>query len=366
MMHKDSIAAEISQRIKHNHGKISFAEYMQLVLYAPGLGYYSAGATKFGAAGDFVTAPELGTLFAQCVAQQCAQILALNPNSVILEIGAGSGQLACDLLTSLKKLNSLPKKYLILELSAELRQRQQQKIRDLCPEYMNIFTWLDLLPETAITGIILANEVLDAMPVTKFYATATQIQEYYVTEINNKLSYQLEPASEILQNAIIKLNLPNLPYESEINLWLPGWIKSLSESLNAGAILLFDYGFSRAEYYHPERSTGTLMCHYQHHSNPDPLFNPGLQDITAHVDFTAVAEAAEDNNLEISGYTNLASFLINCGITNFIETSIKQAQELNTLTSPAEMGELFKAMILTRSIDIPLVGFSQFDKLHTL
>ena len=372
--HSQLLQQKIADLIRSQGGKLSFAEFMQQALYAPGLGYYNCGATKFGAAGDFVTAPELGSLFAKCLAVQCAQILENSCGNTILEIGAGSGQLACDLILSLNNLGITLDRYLILELSAELIQRQQQKISQLCPQFLDRVQWLDQLPANPINGVILANEVMDAMPVNRFHFADNVLQEYYVTTANNNFAYELLAPSTPLQRAFEQQNLSMYlesgehAYSSEINLWLPAWIKSLSHSLNTGAILLFDYGFPRAEYYHPQRDSGTLMCHYQHYCHADPFWYPGIQDITAHVDFSTIAIAATACDLNLSGYTNLASFLINCEITkqSSVPLTVQQAQEFNTLTSPAEMGELFKASCLTKHISDSLVGFAQFDKRYSL
>lgn len=373
LAHSHKLQAYIHAQIQQHGGSISFADFMQHVLYAPGLGYYNAGTQKFGASGDFVTAPELGSLFAKCVAQQCAQILGRLEHKTILEIGAGSGQLACNLLLALQQFDIHIDQYLILELSADLRQRQQQKLQQQCPEFYAHIKWLDQLPNENFTGVIIANEVMDAMPISKFHWHNNVLQEYFVTtSISGNFEFVLQDASKKLDqtfsatNIALYLETVNHSYTSEINLWLNAWIHSLSACLNAGAILLFDYGFGRAEYYHPQRDTGTLMCHYQHHSHSDPFYLPGLQDLTAHVDFTAVAEAAHDAALEINGYTNLASFLINCGITSFCDHSIAQNKELQILSSPAEMGELFKVIALTRNVDEILMGFAHFDKLHSL
>lgn len=345
---------------------------MQLALYAPRFGYYSGPVQKFGAQGDFITAPELGSLFAQCVAQQCEQILGSINATTILEIGAGSGQLACDLLKTFDQANVLIEQYLILELSADLRATQQQKLQQQCPELFDRVTWLDQLP-TAFSGVIVANEVLDAMPVTRFRWHNNILQEHYVQlDANDKLQHFYNEPSQQLADAFADLDLAThlgsceLPYESEINLWLAPWLRSLNDCLTQGAILLFDYGFGRREFYHPQRNTGTLMCHAKHQTNHDPLHNPGLQDITAHVDFTAVAESAYNTGLNVAGYTNLASFLINCGIVGMLDHSIQQNREIQFLTSPAEMGELFKAICLTKEIDLALIGFSSYDKLHSL
>lgn len=349
-------------------GKITFAEFMHHALYSPGLGYYSADTIKFGKQGDFITAPEIGNLFAQCLANHCKQICMYSSNN-ILEIGAGSGRLACDLLTILEKNNHKIDKYYILEVSENLKQRQQDLIFKHLPHMLHKVYWLDQLP-TNFSGVIIANEVIDAMPISRFHYTNNTLQEYYVTLDNQNFTYVLDKPSEELKTIFNNINIPqyiNSPYTSEINLWVTPWIKSLSECLHNGAILLCDYGFPRKEYYHPDRNTGTLICHYAHKCNTNPFLNIGLQDITAHVDFTLVAEAADANNLSIAGYTNLTSFLINCGILDLIDVgSIHQQHELNLLTSPAEMGELFKVMALTKNLQLDLLGFNQFDKTHCL
>lgn len=368
--HNKLLVDHLYEQIQANNGRISFAEYMQHVLYTPGLGYYSNNSLKFGKDGDFITAPELGTLFAQCLAVQCAEILTEINAHTILEFGAGSGQLACDLLHFLHAHNITLENYYILEVSATLRLRQQEKIQQLCPQYAHIVQWLDHLPTQPINGAIIANEVLDAMPVNQFYFANNVLHEYYVTYDTKKFTYLLDQPSVALANAFARANLAaciSQPYTSEINLWLPAWIKSLSEVLNVGAILLVDYGFKCTEYYHPQRHTGTLMCHYRHHCHTDPLINIGLQDITAHVDFTSVANAAYSSGLSIAGYINLASFLINCDIVNFLQTSSpQQAQEVNILTSPAEMGELFKVMALTKNLTGGLIGFKCYDRSYSL
>jgi len=368
--HSQKLIAHIIQQINSHGGQISFTDFMHAALYAPGLGYYSAGTTKFGAAGDFVTAPELGKLFAQCLAVQCTQILNSLHYKNIFELGAGSGQLACDLLRALAQQEIQLENYFILELSADLRQRQQEKIFKQCPEFCNIVHWLEQLPSTPIEAIIVANEVVDAMPVARFHFENNILQEYYIKLDEHGFTEVLAPASENLQTAFTAANIAEYvsqPYISEINLWLSNWLQSLNNVLSNGAILIADYGFPRAEYYHPQRNQGTLMCHYRHRSHTNPLVNIGLQDITAHVDFTAIAEAADAYGLEIAGYTNQASFLLNCGIIKFLEFgNIKQHQELQTLTSPSEMGELFKIIALTKNIDTQPLGFEHFDKQHRL
>lgn len=370
MQHSQQLNLHIRNMIKASGGKISFAEFMQQALYAPGLGYYSAGNIKFGPQGDFITAPEIGTLFAKCLAVQCAEVLALTSGQDILEIGAGSGQLAYDLLQTLEQQQVAITNYFILELSADLRNRQQEKVLTLPTTLKNKITWLDSLPNTPINGVILANEVIDAMPVARFHYAENTLQEYYVSANHKQFITVLDTASTALYNTFRQTHLADIvsqPYSSEINLWLPSWIRSLNTCLAAGAILLCDYGFSRHEYYHPQRNNGTLMCHYQHHNHPNAMLNIGLQDITAHVDFTTIAEAASSCDLTVAGYINLAGFLLNCGITEFLPAnSIRHSQEVNILTSPAEMGEIFKCMALTRNVNHTLRGFCQFDKKHCL
>jgi SAM-dependent MidA family methyltransferase len=353
-----------------SQGKISFSQFMHFALYTPGLGYYSNDSIKFGAAGDFVTAPELGNLFALCLANQCYEVLAILPHKNIFEFGAGSGKLASDLLLAFSHLNIELDNYFILEVSATLRKRQQEVIAQRCPQYAHKVHWLDQLPSTPIDAIVIANEVLDAMPVSRFYFDNGILKECFVACLEENFVYQLDQPSPMLQSAFEQYGLSSYitnTYCSEINLYIDSWLKSLAECLNKGTIILCDYGFPRTEYYHPQRDTGTLMCHYHHRAHTDPFMHIGLQDITAHVDFTHVAEAAEACGLTIAGYTNQASFLLNCGLMQYLETnSIQHAHEINVLTSPAEMGELFKVMALSKNIDLDLVGFRQFDKTHCL
>lgn len=352
-------------------GPMTFARYMELALYAPGLGYYSAGAQKFGASGDFVTAPEISPLFSHCLAKQCQQVLDLLGTGNILELGAGSGIMAADILLELEQLNCLPQYYYILELSADLKQRQQQLLQQKVPQLFNRIIWLDSLDNLKLRGIILANEVLDAMPVHKF-KIENGIQEFYVNYNNNELIWKLSTPSQLLKEYIKNLGIELANgYESEINLILSAWIKTLSGVLQRGVIFCIDYGFPRQEYYHPDRGMGTLMCHYQHRAHDNPLTLVGLQDITAHVDFTAVARAAEDADLDVSGYTTQANFLLSCGITDIAPTmdTIQQfnlSQQLKKLLLPSEMGELFKVIALARNLDIPLLGFNLYDMRNKL
>lgn len=376
----DSEAAKIShaltehihQAIEANGGKLPFSQYMQMALYAPGLGYYSAGAQKFGPSGDFVTAPELSPLFANCLARFCQSILASVPQSCILEFGAGSGRLACDLLTALAELDCLPERYIIIEVSPDLRARQTTLLKESCPELIDRIEWHSELPETAIEGVILANEVLDAMPVTLFEMNEDDCFEAHVSWQDSHFVFTNEPADADLTaqcQALKKTHFPSCEhYRSEINTWISPWIKSLSNSLKKGVVLLIDYGFPRSEYYHPQRTQGTVMCHYQHRAHSNPLILPGLQDITAHVDFTHVAESADECGLSVSGFTSQAFFLLGAGISDFVGDAPNAAtnQVIKTLTYPSEMGDLFKVMALTRDWDDALLGFDLADYRYRL
>jgi SAM-dependent MidA family methyltransferase len=378
--HSEQLIALIYDEIKSAGGRISFTCYMELALYAPGLGYYSAGSRKFGESGDFVTAPEISSLFSQALARQISEILkALAESGVekrdVLEVGGGSGIMAADMLAELERLKSLPGSYFILELSADLRQRQKEMLSERVPHLLSRVQWLDELPTSGFSGVVVANELLDALPVVCFSVEKNGIKERYVTWQDNRfqwLSAAQESAKLKEQLEAVAKGLP-VGYASEINLASNAWIQSIADSLEAGVVLLLDYGFPRHEYYLPERSAGTLMCHYRHRAHDDPFVYPGLQDITAHVDFTAIAEAAQASGLDVSGYTSQAYFLLSNGITELAEanTSNEQeqllnAQQIRTLTMPNEMGELFKVMALTKKYESALTGFSMLDARHKL
>lgn len=378
LMHSQKVLEIVKADIVANKGCITFARYMELVLYTPGLGYYDANLPKLGSAGDFVTAPEVSSLFSRCLAHQCQQIIELlDGNSCLMELGAGTGQMAADILLELEYHNALPERYLILEISADLRQRQQKMLAGRVPHLFERITWLEQLPAAPLRGVILANEVLDAMPVHRFQFNTTGLHEIYVGWKEGKLVWHLDkPSSEELVKRVNQLGLPDTEaYESEINLMLPAWLKSIGTCLQQGLILLIDYGFPRHEYYHPDRYMGTLMCHYRHRAHGDPFILAGLQDITTHVDFTAVAESAVvAAGLTVSGYSTQAAFLLNCGLLNLTSSPIDntvrnpfvRSQQIQTLTSPSEMGELFKVIALTRAmeerLDKPLLGFTWQDQ----
>ncbi|MFI4937896.1 MAG: class I SAM-dependent methyltransferase [Candidatus Berkiellales bacterium] len=379
--HQQQLLKYLRTTCEQAGGWISFADFMDIALYAPGLGYYSAGMNKFGISGDFVTAPEISPLFSQCMGAQCAQVLShLNANEMnILELGAGSGKMASIILPYLAEQNCLPKHYWILEVSADLKARQQQYLNEHCQPFFDKFVWLERLPEKPFEGIIIGNEVLDAMPVHLFQiGNNHQILEGFVGEANGtwQLAYR-EPKTPHLKEAVENLHVDFSPgYTSEINLSLNPLVEALSQSLEKGIILFLDYGFPRHEYYHPSRHMGTLTCHYRHHVISDPLQYIGLQDITAHVDFTAVALAGQSCGLDLVGFTHQAAFLIGNDLLKFAEAAAHQtsyaiSQQIQYLTAPHEMGELFKAIALSKRFEElvrkePLKGFQMFDQRQRL
>lgn len=371
----EALKRRIIDAIEAADGWIGFDRFMELALYAPGMGYYSGGAQKFGAAGDFVTAPEISSAFSQTLATQAVQIMALSAPQII-EVGAGSGRLAADLLLELERRNALPERYAILDLSGELRERQRMIIGKRAPHLLDRVQWLDHLPET-FEGLVLANELLDAMPVHLVQWDDAAIFEHGVSAKNGEFVWSDRPATgRVLEKAqAIGEEFPLPPgYLSEICLAATDWTASWASILNRGALLLIDYGFPRHEFYHPQRATGTLMCHYRHHAHGEPFLLPGLQDITAHVDFTAIVEAGFNAGLELLGYTTQAAFLLNCGLTDVLarvpaddlKRYLPLAQAAQKLISPAEMGDLFKVITLGKGIDETLVGFAQGDRSETL
>ncbi len=372
LSHSARLDEFIRRDIAAHDGWISFARYMELALYAPGLGYYTAGAHKFGAAGDFVTAPELSPLFGRTLALQVAEIMASSAPH-ILELGAGSGKLAVDMLTELEQNGGLPHSYAILEVSADLRARQQALLSECLPQLRDRVKWLDTLPEK-FSGAIIANEVLDALPVHLAQWRDSAITERGVAVQDNRFVWQERAIGDAaLLHAAQQIKVPE-DYVSEIGLAARGLINSLAQRLELGALLFIDYGFGAREFYHPQRNRGTLMCHYRHHAHDDPFFMPGLQDITAHVNFTDIAECAIEAGLELIGYTNQANFLINCGITELLKDASPEnlrdylplAVQVQKLTSPAEMGELFKVIALGKAMHNPLRGFVRGDLSRSL
>lgn len=383
----DALALQLSEQLQQkiylaiveNGGLISFERYMQMALYEPGLGYYSAGLEKFGEGGDFVTAPEISSLFSRCLAKQCQQVLAgISGHTCILELGPGSGAMALDILRELDGNHALPSIYYMLEPSADLRQRQQQKISNEIPHLAERVVWLEQLPTKKIEGVILANEVIDAMPVKRIIF-ADEIEECMVTceaQTNNGKKFRwskqaLDAECKKKIHAILdtlKDDLP-LPYIADLNFYIEPWLNSLNAILANGLILISDYGYPRHDFFHPQRHMGSLICHYRHHAHDDPFLYPGLQDITASVDFTAIAEVAVDIGLELAGFTTQAHFLISCGLDKLIsehEINISDnariTQQISQLTMPGEMGEKFKFIGLSKSLDMQFQGFNLFDQ----
>ncbi len=380
----DAVAAQTSQYLqvlveqKLKTQTLSFAEYMQLALYEPGLGYYMAGAHKFGEGGDFITAPEVSPLFGQCIARQCQQIFAATEPTV-LELGAGSGKLAASIINAFS--NTPDFKYSILEPSAELQQRQQRYLQGvLGDDNFSRVTWCNELPQ-AIDGVIIANEVMDALPFEQFTIAKDGPMQVGVALEDGALNYTMMEAPTAMRDKIdqiqqdIGFDLPH-GYTSEISMLLPGWISALGACLKRGVLLLSDYGYSRKEYYLQERSTGTLSCFYQHRTHTDVFFYPGLQDITAHVDFTHVVESGAAVGLDLLGYTSQASFLLDNGLLDIAEPQLQACQseaerltlsaQIKTLSLPGEMGERFQFMALGKSFSTPLAGFRSQDLSHRL
>ncbi len=377
--HSAALVERVRTIIESARGWIDFGEFMNLALYAPGLGYYSAGARKFGAAGDFVTAPEVAPVFSRCLAVQCADVLReLGPEARVLELGAGSGVMAADLLAELERQGALPAEYCILDLSADLRDRQRETLAERVPHLLPRVRWLDGLPES-FTGMIVANEVLDALTVERFAIRDGEVNALGVSIESGRLALREVRAGPRLNAAVRQIErntgtvLPD-GYESELRMGLAAWLQSIAECLARGVLLFIDYGLPRREYYAAERSRGTLLCHFRHRFHDDALARVGLQDITAWVDFTAVAEAAQEAGCEIAGYTTQAHFLIGCGLGDFVANveGLDLVQRLNlsrqamVLTLPGEMGERFKVIALGRDFDLPLRGFAVRDLRHTL
>lgn len=391
MDHSRAVKEMIRAEIMAGGGWISFAHYMRLVLYTPGMGYYSGGAEKIGPEGDFVTAPEISAFFGGAIARQVAQVLEFMQNSGagadILEFGAGTGKLALDLLLELEKLDCLPRRYFILEVSADLRQRQRKLLDSGAPRLASRVAWLENLPDR-FCGVMLANEVLDAMPVHLVVWRGDDLLERGVTcrhSHTDEFEWEDRPLiqGELLQAALALGMVAGRDedgtragdhYVSEIGLIARHFLPSVAQILQKGAILLIDYGFGRDEYYHPQREQGTLMCHYRHHAHDDPFFLPGLQDITSHVDFTAIADSAANAGLELLGYTSQAHFLINCGIAEILAQSsagnakdyLPLSSQVQKLVSPAEMGELFKVIAFGKDVHPPLKGFISGDRSRML
>jgi len=363
------LTALIKNEIEASGGTIDFSRFMELALYAPGLGYYSSVQQKFGESGDFITAPELSPWFAVCLGRQIASVLQQIPGADLLEAGAGTGVLAAGLLKHLEGVHALPEHYFILELSAELRQRQRQTLEAQVPQLVERVVWLNALPEIGFRGIVVANELLDAMPVQRFRVTSNGIKQLGVNWHNGVFHYQETDASNEIVTRIQPLALP-VGITSEINFSAEAWIRSMAERLASGLILIIDYGYPGHEFYLPERRQGTLLCHYKHRAHDNPFLHVGLQDITSHIDFSAIAEAAFESGMSVMGYTSQAAFLMATGLSDIaaesnpenIQAHLTLTNQIKKLTLPSEMGEIFKVMALGKQLDQVLEGFSLQDR----
>ena len=372
--HSAHVAEHIRSMIECAGGSISFAEFMQQALYAPGLGYYVAGNKKFGADGDFVTAPEISDLFGNIVASQCAPVLQQFRDGCVLELGAGSGALAVTMLKRLAALEALPVNYFILEVSAELGERQRERLHSEAPEFADRVVWLTGWPED-LRGVVVANEVADALPVERFVKKGDTYLQFRVGVTDEKFDIRYEPAPRALRDAIIQiedqLEAPLADeYISEVSLGMRPWIADLAGCMQAGFALLFDYGVSRREYYAADRNNGWLRCHYRHRVHDNALMHPGIQDLTSWVDFTRIAEAGIDAGLDVRGFVSQAHFLLAGGLEkelyDFTSLPTKQqlrvSREVKQLTLPAEMGENFKCIGLAKGdVDTP-AAFTLSDR----
>ncbi|MBF0470711.1 MAG: SAM-dependent methyltransferase [Gammaproteobacteria bacterium] len=375
--HSAQVTAEIVAEVEASDDYISFERFMTLALYAPALGYYSSGSHKLGRGGDFTTAPEISPLFSQALARQAAEVLQQLGGGDILEFGGGSGVMAAEILLELERLQQLPQRYLLLEVSADLQQRQRQRLEQSCPHLRSRVEWLEQLPSPGFRGVVLANELLDALPFSRIYQLrdgwielGVEVMEGTLWEAARLLTPD-EPLSVAINNIAALQQLPS-GYSTEISLQAADWVRTLPTFIDRATILIIDYGFPQAEFYHPQRSSGTMMCHYQHRAHSDPFFYPGLQDITAHVDFTAVADAALEVGMEVRGFTPQGQFLLGAGIVEHLSASLSPQQQmaqnhaLKLLTLPAEMGELFKVMALGCHHPFTPSAFSLLDHRHRL
>jgi SAM-dependent MidA family methyltransferase len=371
--HSQRLCMLIREEIDSSGGSIGFDRYMERALYLPGMGYYSAGTQKFGGYGDFVTAPEISPLFSRCLAHQCYSILRSIQQGCVLELGAGTGIMAAEVLQALEALGRLPERYYILELSAELRTRQAETLQQRVPHLSDCVRWLDSFPPHDFRGVVLANEVLDAMPVHCFRWLGREVVERRVGISGQGGLRWIEQSAGTHLSDVVSHIITELPdtlsagYCSEINLRLMPWMQALGNAIKQAVVILIDYGYPRREYYHPQRHKGTLLCHYRHLAHEDPFYYPGLQDISANVDFTAVAEAADAAGMQILGYTSQAQFLLANGVAEIIADAKNErerweyAQQIKRLTLPSEMGDRFQVMALGKAFSEPIQGFQLHD-----
>ena len=373
------LTQKVKQLITNNDGALPFAHYMESVLYEPGLGYYMNGSPKFGVKGDFVTAPEMTPLFGQCLGHQLIPLLSQCDTPVIFELGAGTGQLAATLLTYLDTQDQLPDVYWILELSSVLKQRQIETLSNCCPHLLHRVQWLTQLPENDFEGVVIGNEVIDAIPAHRFRWYEQHIIEMGVTTKDDRFAWRPCAVPDPMVIAAIDAIPDSLKqqwcngYTSEVRPLVEHWLAALSQPFRRGAMVWIDYGCCQADYYHPHQSDGTLMCYYRHHGHSDPFVYPGLQDITVSVDFTALAEAALACDLELLAYTSQAQFLLANKLESHYQAFVaqnpnmaaNQALHMRRLVMPDQMGERFKVMVMGRGIAAP-ESLSMIDNRHRL
>ena len=363
--HSHRLAEKIAFEITDAGGWIPFSRYMEMALYEPGFGYYSAGSRKFGGEGDFITSPEISPMFARCLGMQARQVLEAVGGD-ILELGPGSGVLACDLYAELKAQGAAPQRYHLLEVSPDLRERQRAAIAERHPQDIERFVWHERLPEK-IRGFVVANEVLDVVPFSIVHRSGGDLLELGVAVSEAGIGWEDAPlpAGDLKRRASVVFPRGDYDYTSEFGLVAEGLVRTIAANLEAGMALFIDYGFPEREYYHPQRSMGTLRCHYRHRFHGDPFFMPGLQDLTAHIDFSAMARAAEQGEAEVYGFTTQAYFLISCGLAVLVSAGdptmtlsrLKGTSAVHRLIAPSEMGELFKVLGFGKGIDVPILGF---------
>lgn len=353
---------KITAEIKHS-GRISFARFMNMALCEPGLGYYSAGLHKLGKEGDFITASGLGTLFAQTNARVFAPLLAALKQPRIMELGAGTGAFCCDVLQELNSLGQLPAQYVIVEVSADLKQVQKQQVSQLGPELQALVVWQDAPPAEPFEGLVFANEVIDALPVEVFKYEDSCFQRLMLTSKQGQLEECWEAFPTAMEEQLMQMNLGlSDGYRSEFLPNLSAWLDSVTNSLTRGWAFFIDYGYGRPHHYHPQRNTGTLVCQRRHQANFNPYQDIGLQDITAFVDFTAVAEGLQHAGFSIDGFSTQGDFLVNAGIQDFLDPNADYREyyqlvaEMKQLVLPEEMGEKFKVMVASKNTDTPVSG----------
>lgn len=373
------LCAHIEAMIVSSAGKIRFDRYMQSALYEPALGYYLGGAIKFGRDGDFVTAPDVSPMFGQCIARQCAEVLTLVGGDV-LEFGGGSGALAASVLPALEALGALPDRYFIVELSPYQRAVQIERIAHLAPTCRQRVHWLESLPSEPINGVLIANEIIDAFPVRRFRTRANEVFESWVERTEAGFAWadyraDAEFSGLIDDRVPPAIRAADIDYRSEINIGIEPWIRDLATTMRQGLALIIDYGHPRTDYYHSERSNGTLMCHFRHRAHADPFLYPGLQDITASVDFTDVAAQADRCGLHVAGFTEQANFLLSSGLPEIFAARSAGADDVErarlshatkVLTLPNEMGTRFKVLALSKQYNARPSGFQLRDDRHRL